>query len=220
MTGALNDVISADVIRMYDDRQAHALARDAADAEVRSNEREGEKLKTERANLIDLEDADAALRYVDGEAAAPEKPNRKKRLATLNSKIPVMESAKPLLKARAVERRAEFEASQLPFTRAVLDAVNEVQAPLLKRLRDGLAALETDLCDLAATDAILRSLAGDRFPMPDGCKAPVSGSIIMRKLVAAIPERLRPPALNIERLETRSRAAAAVVVHSLKENAK
>lgn len=81
MSCTLDQILSGEVMRTYEDRQARALASDTADAEVRSNDRESERLKAERANLIELEDADAALRYVDGEAAAPEKPNRKKRLA-------------------------------------------------------------------------------------------------------------------------------------------
>ncbi|MBD8679265.1 hypothetical protein [Sphingomonas sp. CFBP 13720] len=220
MSGVLETLLSPSVLQAYADKLQRQAALDLAEAKVRENEREAEAAKNERVRLTELEDADAAVRHVDGPEAAPERPQRKKRLASLNEKIPVLAASVPLLKSRVGERRTELQRSEVPLTRAVLEAVHEFQAPAVKRVRDALSALEADLCILVAADMVVSSLVGDRFPIPEGQTAPFSGAIVTRKLLATIPGLLRPPTLTLERVEQRARVVAATTVNQLKENAK
>lgn len=220
MNGFAEQLLTPEVVAAFAEQLLRQSAVDLSEAKVRENEREAEASKAERSRLMELEDGDAAIRHVDGDDAAPAKPQRKKRLANLNEKIPVLAAAAPLLKARVAERRADLAESKLPFTRAVLEAVRDLQAPAADRIRHTLGQLETDICALVAADFAVSNLVGERFPVPDGLKPPFSGRVVARKLIAAIPDRLRPPTLTIDRVEQRARATATAAIIQLKENAK
>jgi hypothetical protein len=220
VSGRPYDAETANAKQAYADfaEREHAVA--LAELKLADIERDLEAAKTERARAIELEDQDAAVRHVDGDEAAPVKPQRVKRIAALSSKIPALTAAIPLQKARIAERRSELAAAQVPFTRGILEAAVGVQDPAVQRIITGLAQLASDLSDLVAADLIRLGTIGDRFSIPVGQPVPFAGTMVVHKFLAAIPPRLRPPELTLERIEARARASASAAICNIKEKTK
>ena len=173
--------------------------------------------EAKRARLMELEDEDAALRHLDGEDAVPAKPQRAKSLASLSEKIPRRKASIPLLKQREAHAASEAEAAMEPFIGAVLDMVALIQAPATEQVRSILAQLRQPLSDLVAADIIRASTIGERFSIPSGHAAPFKGSVVVRKLLDSIPERLRIPELALDRIEAKAQSAATSAILSIKE---
>jgi hypothetical protein len=220
VSGRSYEAETANAKQAYADfaEREHGVA--LAELKLTDIERELETAKTDRARAIELEDQDAAVRHVDGDEAAPVKPQRVKRIAALSSKIPALTAAVPLQKARIAERKSELTAAQVPFTRGILEAAVAIQNPAVQRIITGLAQIAPDLCDLMAADLIRMGTIGDRFSIPAGQPVPFAGTTVVHKLLAAIPPRLRPPELTFERIEARARASATAAICNIKEKTK
>lgn len=173
--------------------------------------------EVKRARLIELEDEDQALRHLDGEDTVASKPQRTKTLATLADKIPRRKASIPLLKQREAEAASEAEAALAPFTAAIIEAVSLIQQPATEQIRAILAQLRQPLCDLVAADMIRLGTIGERFSIPAGHSAPFKGSVVVRKLVDSIPERLRPPELAFDRIETQASSIATAAILQIKD---
>ena len=174
--------------------------------------------EAKRAHLLEQEDEDKALRHLDGDEAAPVKPQRVKALAALSEKIPLRKASIPVLKQREAEVGREAEVALAPFTEAIIDAVVAIQQPAVERIRQKLAELEAPLRDLLTADMIQLATIGDRFSISVGQTPPFSGGTIVRKLLNSIPVRLLPTELNEKRLEAAARAESTVAIRQIKEN--
>lgn len=192
--------------------------RSLATANRQKEESELREDEAKRARLVALEDEDGALRHLDGAEAVPEKPQRTKTLAALNSRIPRRKAAIPILKQRESEAERLASEARLPFTSAVMQTVSLIQDPAAEQMREVLMTAEQSLCDLLVADMIRHATIGDRYSVPSGQKPPFDGGTVVRKFLAAIPPRLLPAQLTFERIEARARAAATVAICSIKEN--
>lgn len=194
----------------------HSAAYDKRTAE----ERDLQTDEAKRSRLVEAQDNDAALRHLDGDAAAPDKPQRAKTLAALNEKIPRRKAAIPILKAREAEAAAAVKVAQLPFAGAVMEAVSMIQEPAAERVRAILAELAEPLIEILAADFVRLGTIGDRFSIPIGKTPPFNGGTVVSKLLNALPDRLRPAELSLQRLEAQARAAATIAISSIKDNRK
>jgi hypothetical protein len=182
-------------------------------------ERELDGAKIERSKLTDLEDEDAALRLVDGDASAPLKPARMRKLAKLNNRIPVLTNAIPLQGRRIAQAIQAQKAAHAPFAVAVTDIVRCVQNPAVRKIRALLGELETPLAELFAADAVRAQMIGERFPVCSD-DPPFSGSIVARKFLAAVPARLRPDGLNDITIAKAAEAISAEITAQIQGDAK
>jgi hypothetical protein len=190
-----------------------------ATAQLKLQEIEAElaAAKTKRSRLMELEDQDAALRHVDGEEAAPAKPQRTKELAAIQSKIPALAAAIPLQKTHIAERRAEVETARLPYDVAILDAIVAIQSPALERVRALMADLEQSFVELMAAGMLQEQTIGDSFRVPDGKAIPFASGAMVANFLKNLPARFRPDELEFNRIRSAARQESAAAIQHIQE---
>lgn len=186
-------------------------------AEAAAMGREIEADETRHSLLREDLDAAAARRLIDGPDAAPENPRDRKQLNRLAEGRPVKIAAKALLVERAAAAELEIEPLKIPQASASLRLVVAVQGDGISEMREALSALAPAAARLLAGDHILAATVGTSgFPVPPGTPIPVKGSILVERLIKAIPETLLPDSLKAEELAAAARAISAPIVSRLK----
>lgn len=178
-------------------------------------ETELSEARQRRARLQELEDRDAAVRLLDGDEAAPAKPNRATQIANLTKRIPALTAALPEQENRIAALRREVGTRRTPLVVAMFAVVGAVQEPAANSISKGLAALAPALSELLATDIVRAATIGDSFAIPDGCIPPFGGRIVVETFLKAIPKRLRPPELDNDRLFAAARKRAAEILNQI-----
>lgn len=122
--------------------------------------------------------------------------------------IPVLEGRLADAEAHHAELDRERSAALHEFFCGELSAA-------VSSLRDTLADCFTVLSVIGAIDIARLSLLGARYEIPPGAPLPRSGAAVVRRLLAAFPDDIRPETLNSESLSTASTTAAGLLVQSL-----
>lgn len=192
-------------------------AQQAEKSKLANVEHELDVVKNRRASLQEAEDRDAAIRYIDGEAAAPIDKKRQNELEKLQKSIPALVAALPLQRQRIATCEAEKRRLKGPLASEIVSLVSDIQAPALEHVRTAIAALDEALSQLLAADIIRTSLLDGTFPVNEGQAPPFNGRTIVEKLIAALPSKLMSEGLSKHRLYEQARAKASGIINQIKE---
>ena len=141
----------------------------------------------------------------------------KKRLEALDKEAPAKSAAIALLDDRAAAAEAKIEPLKVPLAAASLRLIAETQGDAIAEMREALSRLAPAAARLLAGDHILAGTLGTSgFPVPPGAPPPVKGSLLVEKLLAAIPKPLMPDSLKPDELAAAARAISAPIVSKLK----
>lgn len=180
-------------------------------------ERRQDAADVERFGIREAEEADAVRRLIDGPDAAPEKPRRRNRMKVLDDEAPVLAAGILEFKNRAKAATAEIEPLKVPLAEASLRLVGEVQGDGIVEMREALSQLAPAAARLLAGDHILAQTVGTSgFPVPPGAPLPVKGSLLVEKLIGAIPPVLMPDSLKPDELAAAARAISTPIISKLK----
>ena len=170
----------------------------------------------ERDRLQAKEDSAAALRLIDGAADAPKSTSRTKKLADLNQRIPILTAA--IHKQREIIATADAARldAQRPLVAAILNVIVAVQGDGAANAKTSLVQLARPFAELIAADQIRAAFIGANFAVPQGCKPPFSGMAIIRRFVKALPEQLRPPELEEDRLMQTASGISKPIIETIK----
>jgi hypothetical protein len=172
----------------------------------------------ERVTLRDEEDRDASIRLLDGDEAAPRNTKRINRLAKLDETAPVHSVAIRLQVSRVqAAETAALEAEGLLIA-PVLDLVDHMQTDAQGTLRQALAELSEPLAQLVAADQIKNATIGERFSVPAGRSVPFGGLAVVRSFLKSLPERLRPPDLDEQKLFDAAHQISSKILNEIKES--
>jgi hypothetical protein len=178
-----------------------------------------EAAQVERRRLIEAEQHDVAIRLLNGEeVGASAKPRRLSKIARLTEQIDGLTAALPLLDSRIQQRKRELEEARAPFIAASLRVVVGVQESAVADARLALERLARPIAEILAADMIQRQTAGDRFSVGEGLPIPFSGLRVVEKLLAAVPDRLRPPSLEAELLRENATQLAEQILTKIKSS--
>lgn len=150
------------------------------------------KARAERGRLQLEEDSASALRLLDGADAAPNDPARLKAIARLAGAMPAMEAAIVLQQPRIEAAAAKVETSRASLIAEVIALANQMQDEASTAARAMVAELAGPFATMIAADQLQTGLIGERFALPPGAAAPFNGETVARRMVASLPDRLRP----------------------------
>lgn len=191
-------------------RQARATLAELKAAE-RSEEIERERLRKEKLQ-------DDARRLIDGEGAVPQKTRRDNRLLKLDGDAAARAAAIQIQENRVADAEAVAAAVRAPLIAAILEALPPAQISAVEQARECLASVAPALAHLIAIDQISAATIGERYAVPRGAMPPFCGLTVVRNLVKALPDRLRPAEMNEDRLFEAANEISNPIIQQIKGN--
>ena len=144
---------------------------------------------------------------------------RAERLRKLDENAPALAAAIKLQRGVIAKAEAAISPLQFPLASASLQLVAEVQGNALADTRAGLEQLAPALAQLIAADHVMAATVGTSgFPVPPGAPIPIKGSVLVERLIKAIPEALMTSALKPEQVSASARAISAPIISKVKGN--
>ncbi len=138
---------------------------------------------------------DSVRKVLDGDET-PVDVKREQRIARQREKIAAIEAALPVAEQRVGAATVAHEEAEQSFRDAVLALCSALQVTEVAALREQLAALAPAAARLIAIDRVIAEIVGAKFSFdPSRHGALLSGDKVARKLLAGLPDRLRPPEL-------------------------
>ena len=139
--------------------------------------------------------SDSVRKVLDGDET-PLDAKRQQRIERQREKIAAIEAALPVADQRTAVAALAYEEADQAFRDAVLALCSALQASEITALRNGLAALAPAIARLIGIDQVIAEIVGAKFSFdPSRHGTLLSGDKVARKLLAGLPDRLRPPEL-------------------------
>ncbi|HKR16618.1 hypothetical protein [Rhizorhapis sp.] len=142
---------------------------------------------------------------------------RAERRRKLDENAPALIAAIKLQQGVIAKAEAAIPPLQVPLAAASLRLIAEVQGDALNETRKGIEQLAPALARLIAADHVMAGTVGTSgFPVPPGAPLPIKGSLLVERLIKAIPDALMPDALKAENLAAAARAISAPIISKVK----
>lgn len=196
-----------------------AEQRKIADAIERkaSLQRDLDAAADEEARLSAAEEADAAVRILDGDTAAPEKPKRQTRIANLRKRRPQIVAAISLQDRRIRAATDEIAKFDPPLAAATFAVVGELSSSAISEIRENLAAVAQAASRLLAADQVMAGILGTGgFKVPKGAPLPVNGGRLLESFLKSVPPALRPEELQPDKLFHAAREISQPLLNNVK----
>lgn len=197
-------------------RAEHQRAADEARADVEKTEKRiataGARETRERDKLKDQ----AAESYIAGVEFDPAKSVEKIRSA--EAERLAAEGVLPHAQAKLAESERALSEYEFEFSNAVVSVAAVLEAEIVARIRDGLAALSTDLGELAGVSRWRAGLIGERFTFDPERFTPICGLAIAKVIVEALsPLRVAPEALSMAAIKKHAAEAASRITQDTQQ---
>jgi hypothetical protein len=181
---------------------------DTARSDVEKTEKRiataGAREARERDKLKDR----AAQSYIDGVEFDPAASVA--RIRDAEAERLAAEGVLPHAKAKLAEAERALSEYELDFGNAVLSVAAVLEAEIVARIRDGLAAVSVELGELAGVSRWRAGLIGERFTFDPERFTPICGHAIAKVIVEAVsPLRVAPDGLSMASIKRHAAEAAA-----------
>lgn len=143
--------------------------------------------------------------------------SRAERRRILDENAPALLAAIKLQQGVIAKDEAAIPPLQVPLAAASLRLAAEIRGNAIADTREVLEQLAPAVARLIAGDHIMAATLGTGgFPIPPGAPLPVKGSMIVERLLKAIPETLMPGALDPEQVAAAARAISQPIIAEVK----